>query len=133
MAARVDMIGVFVSDMQAMVAFYRDVLGIEVDWDGQGPFAECKMEGTRLSFYERRLLPELLGVAPGYPSGVNGTFEIAFDFPTPAALEEAFARVTAAGARALYAPREEPWGMHSCYVLDPEGNLIELTSWNRGG
>jgi len=133
MAARVDMVGVFVSDMRAMVAFYRDVLGIEVDWDGQGPFAECKMEGTRLSFYERRRLPGLLGVEPGYPAGVNGTFEIAFDFPTPAALNEAFARITAAGARALYPPREEPWGMHSCYVLDPEGNMIELTSWNRGG
>ncbi len=133
MEARVDMIGVFVSDMRAMVAFYRDVLGIEVDWDGQAPYAECKMEGTRLSFYERRLLPELLGVTPSYPAGVNGTFEIAFDFPTPAALEEAFARITAAGARALYAPREEPWGMRSCYVLDPDGNMIELTSWNRGG
>ncbi len=132
MEARVDMISVFVSDMAAMVAFYRNVLELEVDWDGQGPFAEVKMEGTRLSFYERRLLPGLLGVTPGYPAGVNGTFEIAFDFPTPVALDEAFARITAAGARALFAPRDEPWGMRSCYILDPEGNLIELTSWNRG-
>jgi catechol 2,3-dioxygenase-like lactoylglutathione lyase family enzyme len=126
------MVGLFVSDMRAMVTFYRDVLHIEVDWDGQEPYAECKVEGTRLSFYERKLLPGLLGTDVAYPSGINGSFELAFDFPTSAALDAEFARVTAAGARALYPPRDEPWGMRSCYVLDPDGNLIELTSWNKG-
>lgn len=132
MTMRVDMIGVFVADMRATVAFYRDVLGVEVEWDGQSPYAECKVDGTRLSFYERGQLPGLLGVAPGYPAGVNGTFEIAFDYPTSAALDAGFARITAAGARALYPPRDEPWGMRSCYILDPDSNLIELTSWNKG-
>ncbi|HEY9089100.1 MAG TPA: VOC family protein [Anaerolineaceae bacterium] len=130
--ARIDMVGIFVSDMAASVAFYRDILRLEVDWDGQGPYAECKMEGTRFSFYERRLLPGLLGVEPGYPAGVNGSFEIAFDFPTSAALDAEFERITAAGAKALYPPRDEPWGMRSGYILDPDGNMIELSSWNKG-
>jgi predicted lactoylglutathione lyase len=38
----------------------------------------------------------------------------------------------AAGGRPVYAPRDEPWGMHSSMVADPDGNLIEIGSWNRG-
>ncbi len=41
-------------------------------------------------------------------------------------------RIVAAGARPVYAPRNEPWGMRSSMVADPEGNLIEIGSWNKG-
>ncbi len=32
-----DMIGLFVGDLKEMVEFYRDVIGIEIDWNGEGP------------------------------------------------------------------------------------------------
>ncbi|MBE5899317.1 MAG: hypothetical protein E7279_06910 [Lachnospiraceae bacterium] len=25
----------------------------------------------------------------------------------------------------------EPWGQRTCYIADPEGNLIEIGSWNK--
>jgi lactoylglutathione lyase len=31
----------------------------------------------------------------------------------------------------VHAPRNEPWGMRSSMVTDPEGNLIEIGSWNK--
>lgn len=37
MKTRFNMIGLFVGDLARMVAFYRDVLGVDTDWDGQGP------------------------------------------------------------------------------------------------
>lgn len=132
MATKIDMIGVFVSDLPRMVAFYRDVLGFAIDWDGQGPYAEFKHEGVRFSMYERAQLPGLLGQAPSYPNGINGTFELAIDLPTSADADEMFTRVVAGGGRPVYAPRDEPWGMHSSMVADPDGNLIEIGSWNRG-
>jgi lactoylglutathione lyase len=49
MGARFDMIGIFVNDLVRMVAFYRDVLGFESDWDGKGPYAEFKHQGIRFS------------------------------------------------------------------------------------
>ena len=61
---RWDMIGIFVSDLSQMVAFYRDMLGFEIDWDGNGPYAEFKNEGVRFSMYERKELPGLLGMEP---------------------------------------------------------------------
>lgn len=132
MPTKIDMIGIFVGDLPRMVTFYRDVLGFKIDWDGQGPYAEFQHEGVRFSMYERAQLPELLGQAPTYPSGLNGTFELAIDLPTSADADSMFARVMAAGGRQVYAPRDEPWGMHSLMVADPEGNLIEIGSWNRG-
>ncbi len=131
MTTRLDMIGLFVKDLHCMVSFYRDVLGFQIDWDGKGPYAEFRNEGARFSMYERAELPALLGQPPTYPSGLNGTFELAIDLPASADVDREFARVIQAGGRAIYAPRTEPWGMYSSMICDPEGNLIEIGSWNR--
>ena len=132
MKARIDLIGIFVKDLKGMVAFYRDVLGFESDWDGQGPYAEFRNEGVRFAMYEREQLPGLLGQTPDYPAGLNGTFEIALDLPTSADADREFARVIEGGGKCIYEPRDEPWGQHTSYVADPEGNLIEIGSWNKG-
>ncbi len=129
MPTKIDMIGIFVNDLKQMVAFYRDALGFEIDWDGQGPYAEFQHEGVRFSMYERAQLPGLLGQEPSYASGINGTFELAIDLPTSADADAMFARVVAAGGRPVYAPRDEPWGMHSSMVADPDGNLIEVANY----
>lgn len=131
MGTRIDMIGIFVADITAMVAFYRDVLGFEIEWDGAGPYAEFKHEGVRFSMYSRQELPSLLGRTPTFPNGLNGTFELAIDLPRSQDVDEEFARVVAAGGQPVYAPRDEPWGMRSSMIADPEGNLIEIGSWNR--
>ena len=132
MGTRIDMIGIFVNDLRQMVGFYRDVLGFEIEWNGEGPYAEFKHEGVRFSMYERAQLPGLLGQAPTYPAGLNGTFELAVDLPVSADVDREFERAVRAGARPVYAPRDEPWGMHSSMIADPEGNLMEIGSWNKG-
>lgn len=132
MGTRFDMIGLFVGDLHRMVAFYQDVLRLEIVWDGQGPYAEFEHEGIRFAMYERKELPQLLGQSPTYPSGLNGTFELAIDLPRSEDVDVEFERVVGAGARPVYAPRDEPWGMRSSMVADLEGNLIEIGSWNRG-
>ncbi len=132
MGTRIDMIGIFVDDLHRMVAFYRDVLGFEINWDGQGPFAEFKHEGIRFSMYQRSQLPALLGTEPSFPADLNGTFELAIDLPRSEDVDGEFNRLVARGARSIYEPRDEPWGMRSSMIADPEGNLIEVGSWNRG-
>jgi lactoylglutathione lyase len=132
MPIRFDMIGIFVNDLPAMVAFYRDVLGVSIEWDGQGPYAEFKHDGIRFSMYERARLPGLLGQEPTYPSGLNGTFELAIDFPNESDVDREFHRIVASGAKPVYPPRQEPWGMYSAMIADPEGNLIEIGSWGKG-
>ena len=35
------------------------------------------------------------------------------------------------GATSVLEPELEPWGQRTCYIADPEGNLIEIGSWNK--
>lgn len=133
MGIRFDMVGLFVTDLATMVGFYHGVLGVEIEWDGKGPYAEFKHEGIRFSMYQRGELPQLLGQNPTFPSGLNGTFELAIDLPRHQDVDAEFARVVSAGGHPVYGPRNEPWGMRSSMIADPEGNLIEIGSWNRGG
>ena len=39
--------------------------------------------------------------------------------------------VTENGATPVLEPELEPWGQRTCYIADPEGNLIEIGSWNK--
>jgi catechol 2,3-dioxygenase-like lactoylglutathione lyase family enzyme len=36
------------------------------------------------------------------------------------------------GAKPVYYPKTEQWGMRSSYIADPDGNLIEIGSWGKG-
>ena len=38
-------------------------------------------------------------------------------------------RAVSMGAQPVFAPTTEPWGQRTCYVADPEGNLIEISSF----
>ena len=128
MRTKFDMIGLFVRDLANMVTFYREVIGVEIDWNGEGPYAEFNHEGIRFAMYERAKLPEILGQTPGYPTGLNGTFELAVNVGAKENVDTAFERVTRLGATRVYGPRDEPWKMRSAMVADPEGNLIEIAS-----
>lgn len=132
MGTRFDAFGIFVSDIHIMVAFYRDVLGVEIEWDGSGPHAEFRHEGIRFMMYERKELPGYLGTGVSFPSGLNGTFELAIDLPRFEDVDTEFERLTESGAKPVLAPRNEPWGMRTSYVADPDGNLIEIGSWGKG-
>lgn len=124
-----NMLGIFVINLAQMVGFYRDVIGIPIDWKDDGsPYAEFKHDGIRFSMFARSELPHLLGQPPDFPDGLNGTFELALNVGKPENVDAKFAQVVACGGRVIYAPRDEPWHMRSAMIADPEGNLIEIAS-----
>lgn len=131
MMVRFAAVGLFVGDIAKMVEFYRDVIGIEIEWDGSDPQAEFKHDGIRFMMYSRAELPGYLGCAVSYPNGLNGTFELAIDFPRFSDVDRQFERVVSMGARPVFSPRNESWGMRVSFVADPEGNLIEIFSSGR--
>ena len=133
MGIKFDAISLFVEDIKIMVEFYRDVLGVQSDWDGKGSHAEFQHEGIRLMMYERKKLTGYLGAEVSYPNGINGTFELAVDLPRFSDVDKEFERIVKMGAKPIFCPRNEPWGMRTSFVADPEGNLIELGSWGKKG
>lgn len=47
------MIGLFVNDLPEMVQFCNRVIGIDIEWDGEGPYAEFFHEGIRFAVREK--------------------------------------------------------------------------------
>jgi catechol 2,3-dioxygenase-like lactoylglutathione lyase family enzyme len=132
MGIKFDMIGIFVDDLNKMVDFYKNVIGLDIEWNGEGPYAEFKHEGIRFSMYERKELPQLLGITPEFPKKLNGTFELAINVGKPENVDTKYQELISKGGIEIYPPRDEPWNMRSAMLTDPEGNIIEIASdfWN---
>ncbi|MGN0365938.1 MAG: VOC family protein [Suilimivivens sp.] len=66
-----------------------------------------------------------------YLKGFNGHFEIALYVDTFEEVDKEYTRIIAQGGHPVLEPTTEPWGQRTCYIADPEGNLVEIGSFNR--
>lgn len=128
---RLDGMGLFVEDMATMVCFYRDVLGFEIREDENATNVYLVKDGTLFMLYRRRDFEGMTHRRYDYLKGANGHFEIALYVDTFDEVDSEYARIIAAGAQPILPPTTEPWGQRTCYIADPEGNLIEIGSFNR--
>ena len=128
---KLDGFGIMVDDMPAMVRFYRDVLGFEITEDENTDNVYLVKDGTLFLLYGRKDFEKMTSRKYEYVKGFNGHFELALYVDTFAEVDEQYARVTALGAKPVMEPTTEPWGQRTCYIADPEGNLIEIGSFNR--
>jgi catechol 2,3-dioxygenase-like lactoylglutathione lyase family enzyme len=118
--------GLFAEDIGRMVAFYRDFLGFEANWDG-GPFANFKVRDGGLFMFDRRIFSESMNQPYTPPKGYNTTVEIALSVPTPEDVDREYDRLTALGVQSLTGkPETQPWGQRNFFFADPEGNYIEI-------
>ncbi len=128
---RLDGFGLMVEDMGAMIQFYRDVLGFEIKEDEDTSNVYLVKDGTLFLLYGRKDFEKMTGRRYDYVRGLNGHFEIALYVDTFDEVDTAFTRAVERGAAPVLAPETEPWGQRTCYIADPEGNLIEIGSWNK--
>lgn len=128
---RLDGVGIFVNDMATMVRFYRDVLGFEITEGEDAVNVYLVKDGTLFMLYERKNFEKMTSRKYEYLKGINGHYEIALYVDTFEEVDAQYARVTALGAKPVLEPTTEPWGQRTCYIADPEGNLIEIGSFNR--
>ncbi len=102
-----DISGFLVRDAQAMIAFYRDVLGLQpTEVDDQGRGAEFTLaDGTTFGVWKT-------------DSGETGGF-------TMLAVDDIHAARDAMAARGLqFSPIDESPVCHMAFAKDPEGNAI---------
>ena len=128
---KLDGFGIMVDDMAVMVRFYRDVLGFEIKEPEDTSNVFLEKDGTLFLLYRKTDFEKMTNRKFSYCSGINGHYEIALGVENYAAVDAAYASVTAAGARGIMEPTTEPWGQRTCYIADPEGNLIEIGSFIR--
>ena len=128
---RLDGIGLLVKDMGTMIRFYRDVLGFEIKEAEDADNVYLVKDGTLFLLYGRKDFETMTHRTYEYVTGVNGHFEIALYVNTFDEVDAAFDHAVEKGATPILAPTTEPWGQRTCYIADPEGNLIEIGSWNK--
>ena len=121
--------GIFVKDMPAMVRFYRDVLGFEIKEGENTTNVFLEKDGTLFLLYGRNDIEKMTSSKFNYAKKISGHFEIALGVENYAAVDKTFVEVTAKGAVSVMPPTTEPWGQRTCYIADPEGNLIEIGSF----
>lgn len=128
---RLDGFGLFVRDMGRMIRFYRDVLGFKIREDEDTSNVYLIKDGTLFLLYGRDDFERMTHRRYEYIKGLNGHSELALYVDTFQEVDEQFRRVVALGATPVLEPETEPWGQRTCYIADPEGNLIEIGSFNK--
>ncbi|WP_284014339.1 VOC family protein [Halobaculum litoreum] len=116
-AARIGRVTLAVSDLDAVVAFYRDVVGLTVRERDDDRASLGTADATLLELDRD---PE----AGPRPADAAGLFHTAFLYPSRGALGDALARAREAGARIGGASDHRV--SEALYLRDPEGNGVEL-------
>jgi catechol 2,3-dioxygenase-like lactoylglutathione lyase family enzyme len=115
-----------VSDVDRSLAFYRDLIGFEVEatYDDP-PYATLMLSRTRLSLAEQghpaEDRPGVTMTAPDDPTRANVALVVE--------VEDArgrYAELRQKGARFLAEPYEPPWGGCRFFCVDPDGYLVEI-------
>lgn len=124
-------VGEVVEDVPAAVAFYRDVLGLEVEYEEGSDYATLKVPGIlHWGLWDRRAAAESTfgsrDEAQRIPLGFCVGFEVD-DVAEDAAMAEA------RGMRLIQGPKTEPWGQKTARFLTPWGSFSEITEtpWAR--
>ena len=114
-----------VSDFECSLAFYRDLLGFEVDalYD-EPPYATLSRAGTRLSLAEEgHKAPDhdVVMQTPADPGRAPAM--VVLEVSDAHAVYEALEAEGAEFVAPLYSP---PWGGRRFFVVDPDGFLVEI-------
>ena len=128
---KLDGFGLLVNDMGKMIRFYRDVLGFGIKEDENTSNVYLIKDGTLFLLYGRKDFEKMTSRKYEYTKGINGHFEIALYVDTFEEVDKEFNTAISKGATPIMEPTTEPWGQRTCYIADPEGNLIEIGSFNK--
>ena len=128
---RLDGFGLFVEDMAKMICFYRDVLGFEIREGKDASNVYLIKDDTLFLMYGRKDFEKMTSRKYEYIKGLNGHTEIALYVDSFEEVDAEYEKAISKGAVSVLKPVTEPWGQRTCYIADPEGNLIEIGSFNK--
>jgi len=107
------------------------VLGFEIKENEDTKDVYLIKDGTLFLLYGRKDFETMTNKKFEYVKGLNGHFEIALYVDTFEEVDLEYQKAIDKGATPVMEPLTMPWGQRTCFIADPEGNLIEIGSWNK--
>jgi catechol 2,3-dioxygenase-like lactoylglutathione lyase family enzyme len=104
-----------VRDVEAAVAFYRDVFGLRVVWRPDAANAYLSSGADNLALHQ---VDDI--------EGSGALDHLGFVVPAAADVHAAAEVLRTRGAEIVHEPREHRDGSVSCYCRDPDGNLVQV-------
>ena len=120
-----DVIGIVVTDMAKALAFYR-LLGFDIPASADTePHVAIELPGGLRMTWDS--VETIRSFDPTYePATGSPRMGLAFEAASPAAVDEAYETLTAAGYEGHKSPWDAFWGQRYAVVHDPDGNGIDL-------
>lgn len=109
-----------VNDFDNSVAFYKETLGLKVNYT-EGKFANFKLEGTELAVFEKEAA---VAMFPRKYMKKSGGFLIGIQVEN---LSQACKKLKKKGIKFFEGPKETPWGQKVAYFHDPDENIWEVS------
>lgn len=114
-------------NLERSVAFYRDVLGLELTLNaGDGIYYEFDAGEVILGLYRRDLMGEMIGEtlrAPGHDAE-SAVLTFAVDD-----VDRAYDEIGSRGGVFITEPRDQPVAfIRTAHLRDPDGHLIEINA-----
>ncbi len=126
MRPMIGLVTILTDDVPAMVAFYRDTLGLALQGEATDNYNEFVTEGVRFAVCARAVMTEATQ-HPSFRETRRGqSFELAFPCESPEDVDARYAAMVGKGATAIQPPATMPWGMRAAFFADPDGNIHEL-------
>ncbi len=124
MAIKLDMIGIVAGDVDASLAFYRE-LGLAAPESSNGePYVEMTLPGgIRLSWNALSMVKEM---EKEWEPPTGQRIGLAYLCDSPAEVNAVHARLVGAGYQSHKDPWDAFWGQRYAQVLDPDGNVVDL-------
>ena len=120
-------VGIYVTDSDAMIRFYQEVLGLTVTDRGISTSSKLPITFMSSSATQHHQFVLVQGRADGTPSTIN---QLSFKVESLKELREVANQVAARGLKMRQTSHGNAW---SIYFPDPEGNFVEIyldTPWH---
>lgn len=120
-----DLFSIVTTNFDAMVAFYRDTIGLDVELT-MDEYVEFKHNGVRFALTKSSVMHRFTKHGSFADKKSGQSFELAFKVDSPADVNPAYEALLKKGATAVTPPADMPWGQRAAFFADPDGNIHEV-------
>jgi catechol 2,3-dioxygenase-like lactoylglutathione lyase family enzyme len=122
--ASVDVITLFVEDVQRAKAFYHDVFDLSTVYEDEHS-AVVNFDNLTVNLLVSSQAPDLIAPAKVASAGAGSRFQFTIRVDD---VDETCAELATRGVTLLNGPMDRPWGIRTASFTDPDGHIWEIAN-----